>query len=152
MCHGRGLNNQIINMHQRAFRIVHQEKTSSFKTLIKRDNSTSIHMRNLQYLAAELLKVQNDLSLEIMKGIFVFQENKICNLRSGSHLARKNIRTTQYRIESVSNLGAKLWNLLPREIKNSSSLTFFKNKMRKWAPEKCPCKLYQTYINNIRYI
>ena len=139
-------------MHQRAFRIVHQEKTSSFKTLIKRDNSTSIHMRNLQYLAAELLKVQNDLSLEIMKGIFVFQENKICNLRSGSHLARKNIRTTQYRIESVSNLGAKLWNLLPREIKNSSSLTFFKNKMRKWAPEKCPCKLYQTYINNIRYI
>ena len=51
------------------------------------------------------------------------------NLRSGNHLARKNIWTTQYGIESVSNLGAKLWNLLPGEIKSSSFLTVFKNKI-----------------------
>ena len=50
----------------------------------------------------------------------------------------------QYGIESVSNLGAKLWNPLPGEIKNSSSLTIFKNKIRKWIPEKYPCKLCQT--------
>ena len=87
-----------------------------------------------------------------MKEIFVFQENETYNLRSGNHLARKNIRTTQYGIESVSNLGAKLWNLLPREIKNSSSFTVFYNKIRKWAPEKCPCKLCQTYIKNVGYI
>ena len=92
-----------------------------------------------------LFKVKNDLSPEIMKEIFVFQENETYNLRSGNHLARKNIRTTQYGIESVSNLGAKLWNLLPGEIKNSSSLTVFKNKIRKWTPEKFPCKLCQTY-------
>ena len=64
----------------------------------------------------------NDLFPEIMKEIFVFQGNETYNLRSGNHLARKNIRTTQYGIESVSNLAAKLWNLLPGEIKNSSSL------------------------------
>ena len=51
------------------------------------------------------------------------------NLRSGNHLARKNIWTTQYGIESVSNLGAKLWNLLSGEIKSSSFLTVFKNKI-----------------------
>ena len=93
-------------------------------------------------MATELFKVKNGLSPEIMKEIFVFREGDTDNLRSGNHLARKNIRTTQYGIESVSNLGAKLWwNLLPREIKNSSSLTVFKNKIRKWTPEKCPCKL-----------
>ena len=79
-----------------------------------------------------------------------FQENETYNLRSGNHLAQK--KYVQYRIESVSNLAAKLWNLLPREIKNSSSLTVFKNKIRKWTPEKCPCKLCQTYIKNIGYI
>ena len=72
--------------------------------------------------------------------------------RSCDHLARKNIRTTLFGIESVSNLGAKLWNLLPREIINSSSLTAFKNKIRKWIPEKCRCKVCQTCIKNIGYM
>ena len=85
-------------------------------------------MKNLQYLATELFKVKNGLSPEIMNKIFVFPE-KWYNLRSGNHLARKNIRTTQYGIESVSNLGAKLWNLLSGEIKSSSFLTVFKNKI-----------------------
>ena len=44
------------------------------------------------------------------KEIFVFQEKK-----SGNHFAQKNMRTTQYGIESVSNLGAKTWDLLPRK-------------------------------------
>ena len=73
-----------------------------------------------------------------MKEIFVFQENQTYNLRSGNNLARKNIRTTQYGIESF----VKLWSLLPREIKSSSSHTVFQNKIRKWTPEKCPCKLH----------
>ena len=152
MCHGRGLNNKINNIHERALRIVYQDKKSSFETLLKRDKSTSIHVKNLQHLATELFKVKNDLSPEIMKEIFVFQENETYNLRSGNHLARKNIQTTQSGIESVSNLGAKLWNQLPGEIKNSSSLTVFKNKIRKWTREKCPCKLSQTYIKNVGYI
>ena len=55
-------------------------------------------------MATELFKVKNDLFLEIMKETFVFQENEAYHLRSGNH-------------ESVSNLGAELRNLLPREIK-----------------------------------
>ena len=96
------------------------------------------------YLPTESFKVKNDLSSEIMMGIFVFQENETYDLRSGNQLARKNIRTTQYGIESVWNLGAKLWKLLPIEI-NSSSLTVLKNEIRKWTPEKNSCKLCQTH-------
>ena len=112
----------------------------------------SVNVKNLQHLAIELFKVKNDLFPEIMKKIFVFQENKTYNLRSGNHLAQKNVQTRQYGIEIISNLAAKLWNLLPREIKNSSSLSVFKNKIRKWTPEKCPCKLCQTYTKNVGYI
>ena len=42
--------------------------------------------------------------------------NKTYNRRSGNHLARKNIGTTQYGIESVSNLVAR--DLLQGEFKN----------------------------------
>ena len=86
-------------------------------------------MKNLQYLATELFKVKNGLFLEIMKEIFVFQETDTYNLKSGNHLARKNIRTTQFGIESVSNLGAKLWNLLPGKVKNNFPSPFSEIKL-----------------------
>ena len=141
MCHGITLNNKINNLHERALRIIYQDKKSSFETLLKHDKSTSIHIKNLQSLTTESFKVKNGLSLKIMKEIFVFQENETYKLKA-----------KQYGIESISNLGAKLWNLLPGEIKNSSSLTIFKNKIRKWIPQKCPCKLCQTCIKNVGYI
>ena len=61
-------------------------------------------------------------------------------------------------IESVSNLGAKLWNPLPGEIKKSSSLFAFKqekqtNKQtKKWILEKYSCKLCQKSRKNVGYI
>ena len=61
-----------------------------------------IHSLNLyQYSAAEIFKVKNGLSPESMKEIFFFQENEIYNLKIGNYLARKNIKTTQYGIETV---------------------------------------------------
>ena len=94
---------------------------NSFKTLIKRDKSTSIRVKNLQHLATELFKVKNDPSPEIMK------ENETYNLRSGNHLAQKNTRTALHGTDSVSNSAAKLRNLLSGEIKSSSFLTISKN-------------------------
>ena len=101
-------NNEINSIHKSALRTTYQNKKSSFGTLLKRDKSTSIHMKNLHYLATELFKVKNSLSPEIIKEIFVFQENETSNLRCDNHLARKNFRTTQYGIEGISNSGAKI--------------------------------------------
>ena len=63
-------------------------------------------MKNFKYSTTELLKVESGLSTEIKIEIFIFQENETCNLKSGNHLAQKNIQTTQYGTESISNLGA----------------------------------------------
>ena len=86
-------------------------------------------MNNIQYLATKLIKVKNCLSPEMMKEIFVFQENENYNLRSGSHLAQNNIRTAQSGTQSASNLGAKFWNLLPEDIKIVLPSLFSKMKL-----------------------
>ena len=52
MCHGRGLNNKINNLHERALRTVYQDKKSSFETFLKHNKSVSIHIKKLQYLAS----------------------------------------------------------------------------------------------------
>ena len=98
------------------------------------------------------VKVKNGISLEIMRESFVIKQDETYNLKSGNHLAQRNIQITQYGTESVLNFRAKLWNLLTRKIKKISFLTFFKNKIRKWIPEKCPCKFCQTYMKNAGYI
>ena len=104
MCHSRGLNNRINNLHERALRIVYQDKKSDFETL----KSVTIHVRNLHYLVTEVYKVKNNISPEIMKEIFHFQENENYTLRSGTHLASRNMRTTLFGKETISNLGAKI--------------------------------------------
>ena len=42
-----------------------------------------------------------------MNKMFTFAENDTYNLRSGMHLSRVNVHSTQYDTESIVNLGAK---------------------------------------------
>ena len=152
MCHSRGLNNKINNLHERTLRNVYQDKKSGFETLLKNDNSVTIHLRNLHYLVPEVYKVKNNISSEIIKEIFDFQENENYTLRSGTHLASRSMRTTLFGKETVSNLGAKIWLLLLEELKNASSLQVFKNKLKEWKPTSCPCRLCKTYIQHVGFI
>ena len=62
MFHTRSFNNQINNLHERALRLVYKDHSSSFAQLLDKDNSFSIHERNLQKLAIEMYKVKNNLS------------------------------------------------------------------------------------------
>ena len=67
ICHSRGLDNRINNLHERVFRIVYQDKKSYFETLLENDKSVTIHVRNLYYLVTEIYKVKNNISPEIMR-------------------------------------------------------------------------------------
>ena len=57
------------------------------------------------------------------------------------------MRTTQYGIESISNLLAEIWDLLPGEIKNSSSLSFFNKKKKKNESLK---KIYESFVGHYK--
>ena len=56
MFHSRSLNNKINSLHERAPRITYGDRLSSFENLLKKDKSVSIHYRNIQALATEMLK------------------------------------------------------------------------------------------------
>ena len=56
MIHNRGLSNKINHMYERALRIVYDDYSSSFEDLLNIDKSVTIHQRNLQQFAIEILK------------------------------------------------------------------------------------------------
>ena len=70
MFHSRGLNNKINSLHERALRITYGDRSSSFEDILKKNNSVSIHHRNIQALAIEMFKVKNNIAPEIMKNLF----------------------------------------------------------------------------------
>ena len=85
-----------------------------------------------------------------MKDIFVLKDN--CKYNTREIFVTNNIRTEHYGKESLSYLGPKIWRLIPNDIKAITSLKMFKQKIRKWKPDKCPCKLCRIYIAGVGYV
>ena len=148
MFHSGGLNNKINSIHERALRMTYQDHISTFQELLNRDNSASIHHRNLQALATEIFKVQRDLSPDILREIF---EPKISfyNLRSNNTFERRQVHSVYDGTELLSFLDPKIWDLLPLELKQLESLEVFKLKIKKWIPFECPCRLCRTYTKQV---
>lgn len=68
------------------------------------------------------VKVKIGLSPKIMKEIWDFQENETSIVKSGNNLSQRNMQTIQYVTESISNLEAKILDLLPEEINMFSNI------------------------------
>ena len=62
--------NTRINYLQRALKIVYNDNESTFEDLLKKDNSVSIHCKNIRLLGIELHKVKDNLSSHLMSKIF----------------------------------------------------------------------------------
>ena len=77
MFYSRKLNHRINKIHERALRIVYNDHQCIFEELLERDNSFTIHERNLQKLATEMFKVSNGLSVQLVSENFHFAENII---------------------------------------------------------------------------
>ena len=139
MCHSRKLNNKINRFQETAQRILYNDKSSTFYQLLEKDKSVTIHTRNLQYLATEIFEVKIGISPIIMTEIFKFCDNNTHNLRSGQVLERSHNRTNNFGVESISNLGAKIWALVLENLRQSTSLNSFKQGIKKWNLSNCPC-------------
>ena len=150
MFHSRALNNRINRLHERGLRIVYNNN-SSFKELLKIDNSVTVHRKNLQILVTETFKWKIGISPELMNNNF---QHKQCqyNLRNPESLKRGLAKTVHKGTETFSFLGPRIWNLVPKELKNITSLSEFKDKIKKWKPDGCPCRLCKVYIHQVGFI
>ena len=80
--HSRRLNNKINSIHEKALRIIYQDNTSTFQKLLNKDNTVSVHHRNLHVLATEMFKIYRGLSPEILRETFVSKTSSYNLLRS----------------------------------------------------------------------
>ena len=151
MFDSRSLNNKINSLHERTLITTYGDRSSSFENLLKKDNSVSIHDRNIQALANEMFKVKNNIAPEIMKELFAPKMSSY-DLRNNDSFQRRSVNSVWHGTESVSYLGPKVWDLVPNEIKESESLNGFKFKIKRWVPERCPPRICKTYLGQVGFL
>ena len=146
MCHSRDLNNKINKLHERSLRVVYKNQSSTFEQLLELDRSFTIHEKNLQKLAIEMFKVKHSICP------IPFQELFTPTVRGTNEWVIPRVNSVNKGIETIRYRGPKTWELVPNEIKNSTSLSEFKNKIKDWKPSGCSCRLCKVYVKDLGYI
>ena len=86
-----------------------------------------------------------------MKDIFPVNRNPH-NLRQNSQVSRARINTVYHETDSISNLGPKIWDLVPSNLKEISELDKFLKAIKQWKPEDCPCRLCIVFVQNFVFL
>ena len=70
VCCYKTSDNCINHLHERALRTVYNDNVSTLEQVLEKDNSVTIHVRNLRILATGLCKTKENLATPIMHEMF----------------------------------------------------------------------------------
>ena len=147
----RVTNRKVNRLHEQSLRILCKDDRSSYAELLQKDNSVTIHTRNIHKLATEMYKIKHNISPNYISDIFP-RSYSTYNLRLNSDFRKPVVNTVMWGSETLRNIGPKIWELLPLNIKESPSLKSFKIKVQLWKPENCPCRPCRDHIPNLGFL
>ena len=148
MLHSRKSEKKVNALHERALRFLYEDYTSSFENILEKDQSYTIHDRNIQNLAIEIYKF-----LHNIRSVFddIFSCSSL-NHRSEREILVPSINTVTYGENSLRYFGPLIWNIVPHEFKQSASLKDFKTSVKSWKPQPCPCRCCKEYVADVGFI
>ena len=89
-----------------------------------------------------------NISPEIINEIFYFSKNSAYEISCGNCLSILNILHI-FEIESIASITAKICDKVPNEIKETTSLTVFKRRVKNMDPQGCPYRLCKTFKGEV---
>ena len=129
---GKTNSTKLEKLQERAIRFVYNDYTSPYENLLSQANLMSLSMFRLRYLAIEVYRCVNNVNPAYLNELFTKHDIQY-NLRDPFILYQPKFNTIKYGYRSFQYYGAKLWNALPVEIKNSENLYTFKWKLTNWC-------------------
>ena len=88
-------------------RLTYFDHTSTIQGLLNKDDSVTIHQKNIQTLATLMYKVKNSIAAVIVSELFSLSSVPY-NLRSGSRFQQPCVNTVWNGLKAVSYLGLKI--------------------------------------------
>ena len=111
-----------------------------------------IHRRNCETLLREVFKTKHSLNPSYMKEVFNFKENVPYNTRAPSRFVQRPVKTTRHGLQTVSYIGAHLWDSLPASVQEVETLSVFSSKLRGIEDLNCRCCLCAERIAGLGFI
>ena len=142
---------RINSIHELCLRFIQQNYTSDFEVLLEISNEKPVHEKCIELLMIEVYKYLNNLSPDIMSGVFKLTENTY-NLRNFHIFKSQNPRTKKFDLDSIAYRASQLWKNVPEEIRNSTSLPMSKKKIKKIPLISCSCNCCRKYIHHVGFI
>ena len=127
-------NNLINRIHERALRIAYNDYVSDFSSMLDKDESITIHKRNIHALALEIYKTINNLNPKFMDEIFCVKQH--------NYSTRSQNLVYHVKYGALSHKKLKL----PMILQPSKAL------ISKYNRSICKCNLCKLYITNLGYI
>ena len=90
--------------------------------------------------------------LQIYFQKYLRKTKQLTTFRSKSDFRIPKVRTELYGKCTLRYLGPVIWNTVPLQLKRIKSLNGFKNLIRNWKPNNCPCRLCKNYIPNLGFL
>ena len=119
--------------------------------LLDLTHEISPHQWCVNSLMTEVYKCLNGLSSDIMNDILAVSKHRY-NTWHYDLVVIDQPKADKYGGNSIPYKANQIWNLLPREIRNSANLNSLKLKVKKWRYLECPCTLCKIYLRNLRYL
>ena len=149
MFHSRHLGKKIDRMQERCLRIVFSDETSSFQELLVLGRGITLHQRNIQLLAIELYKVKHQLSsIKGSNNIFPLNQSIVVT-RNRTEFKSRSINSELHGKNSLSFLGPKIWELIPKNLREIENLKKFKSKIKHWILSTCPCRACRPFAKGV---
>ena len=129
MLHSKSLVSKINRVHKSFLSLLYNDTESSFEQLLSKENTFTIHQKNIQKVMIEMFKSKNDIGPKLLKDIFQNSNYKGPTLRKPMDFKKSNICTQKYGERSLDYFGSKIWGLIPNEIREAETLEIFENKI-----------------------
>ena len=139
---GKSSNKQMEYVQKSTLRIIYNDYSSDFDSLLCKGNHLRIHEINKRKLLTEVYKCLNNLNPIFINDLFT-KKNLNFNLRNSNLLELNRTSTLTYGLKSIVYRGSRAWNDLNPRLKTAQSLNVFKNLLKDELIIKCSCHLCQ---------
>ena len=125
-------------VNKRALQMVTNDYDSTYNEPLSKAKVSSLYIERVKCIALETFKSLKALNPSFLHDMFVANTAPY-NLRESNKLSLPKVNTQKYGINSLKFQGAKIWNGLPEELKNSNDVNEFKSKLCMWSGPTCAC-------------
>ena len=114
--------NKIESIQKRTLRLLDNDYTSTYDSLLAKANKPSMELKRYRTLALEIFKTLNVLHSTYMQDLFYL---RYLSARRPNNIAVVRTNTNTYGTKSLRSLGPQIWNSLPEHIKAETSFAHF---------------------------